>query len=391
MTRRKTDDTKKEAQEVGESLRAVMEEAGVSEGTVTCYVKDDTGDDLYLDRVGVDRLAGDVLHYLQKRWGGGRYHLLLKDGDGQYVKGGSLHFNVAGPPKWGDHGESDRLRELEERIQERTNDGKADPVVMMMFQTMREELRDLRSSSRSSGPDPLELMLKYQALGQERTDRLLELMLTTKKEDRDPMETVGALLGMAVQLKELGDSGGSGLDKVIGELATPLGRFFTSQADAADVSNKLAAGVGAAHPNPPEVPKLSPPKNPPAWYPLMQRFIPQLLKWARSGTDPELRAALVLEELPDRFLGPIHEQLKRGDEFAAEFLSAVPEAQDVREWFGVFFAAMLEGLDEMWVPDDEEGAAQEGAQEEEGAADTGLEEHDAEGSPAASVDQGDAD
>lgn len=352
---RRGSDQETATQDVGEALRAVMDEAGVSEGSVTCYRKSETtGKEEYLDRVGADLLADDVLGYLKRRWGGGSFRLVLRDGGGVYVKGGNLHFDIAGAPKV-EGPEDDRLQELERRLQEAAESkGGPDPLMMMMFQTMRDELRELRRRPQETGKGPAELAVELMTAMQASNAPILEALLSRDRDGPDPMEQVSQILGMAVQLKELSGEG-SGMDKVIGQLANPLGQFFQAQADGARHSIAQAAAGDNGDPNTRALPTMTRPTDAPAWYPLLERSIPQLLKWAQDGMDPELRADLVLEELPDRYLGPIHETLQR-PEFTAEFLAAVPQAQDVREWFGKFFSRILEGLEAMWEPELEEGA-----------------------------------
>lgn len=99
--------------------------------------------------------------------------------------------------------------------------------------------------------------------------------------------------------------------------------------------------------NPPPSPAPSP-NGRPAWYPVLERAIPQLVAWARAGKDPELRADLVIDDLPDHLLGPVHEQLERGDNFLTEFFEHVPPAGDFRVWFGTFFQRLRFDLDTMY-------------------------------------------
>lgn len=372
--RRQTDEQK--AQELAVGLRRIMEEAGVSEGTATVYRKVPGADEQYLDKIGVDVLEHDVLETLKARFGGGRYHILLRDQHGDYVKGGSLHFNIAGEPK--DAG--DRMEQLEQKLTEQlekvAGDGKGmDPVTRVMIDTMREQMRELRAElrSRQAAPqaDPMQTAVALMAALQNANQPILEALLSRAEERRDPLEE---LTRMAQLVQLLKDDSGGGMDAIAKQLASPLGKLLEGAAGQTPVTQQQPPG-GAPMQNPPDPDR-------PAWWPVFGRAVPQLLEWAKAGKDPELRADFVLDELPDEYLGPVYEQLSRGDVFMEEFLAAVPAARPHRQWFDDFFVRILAQIRpvELEQPDEDE--------EPETVVATNVEDDEAPPAPTSVVDSG---
>jgi len=236
-------------------------------------------------------------------------------------------------------------------------DGTGTPeVALMLFNTLQEQIRELRRPPEGASSAPvLELLGGMMSTMGPVLGTLVEKLMERREEPRrDPLEDMARMATIMVQLKDLSsDGGGSGMDVIARELAAPLGRVLSGVAPEpiAPPSHQIPpSGGGEPVKRTPTTSSSGKPRPP--WYPHLERMIPTLVQWAAADKDPEVRADFVLEELPDRLLGPIHELLLRGPEFAAEFFDNVPQALDYREWFGQFFGRLLEGL-EAWYQGDE--------------------------------------
>lgn len=360
----KGSDSDKATEALTSQIRSVLEAAGVSAGVAEVWRKLPGEEKAYLDRIGIDELAVDVLGTIKSRWGGGKYHVVLRDEANTYVKGGSLTFTIAGPPVV--HGPptdevSKRFAEIEKRWEERAGKaGDASSVELMrfMFENVREQLREIRNPPAAAvQTNPLELTVGLMKVIQEANAPLVAELMKRSRDDkpRSRTEELRELLELVTLVQRLGGQKPTGMDAVVEKLADPLGKFFERAAPTSQ--------------GPPGGPMLPPgtagptaggpaPDGRPAWFPLLERALPSLVKWAHEEKDPELRADVVIEDLPDRFLAPIHEQLKRGPAFVSEFLEHVPDARAHRDWFGAFFARILEDLESMWI---EDGGTQPGA------------------------------
>jgi hypothetical protein len=342
------------ASEAARKIRELKAQLGVGGGTAQIFRLETGKRPRYLDKVGIDELAQDPHELVRSRWGGGDYQVTLRDAGNLYIEGGSVQLSIGGPPA----PEPDKFDELERKWDERVRaaqkgDASGPELVRFMFETMREQLRELRNppAAAASG-NPMEMAVAMVTAIQEANGPILEALLARKSEPaRNRTEELRELLELVTLVQGLANNGtekSSGLDRVIDKLADPLAGFFARAAP-------TTSGPPGA---PPMLPPVPPPTTPangrPAWFPLLERAIPSLLGWAKAAKDPELRADLVIDDLPDNLLGPVHEQLSRGEDFLAEFFANVPAAEASRQWFVAFFLRLRADLDTMYV-DEESG------------------------------------
>lgn len=345
------------ASEAARKIRELKSQLGVGGGTAQVFRIETGKRPTYLDKVGIDELAADPHELVRSRWGGGDYQVTLRDSSNQYIEGGSVQLTIGGPPA----PTPDRFDELQKRWDERlaaASKGEASGPELMrfMFDTMREQLRELRAPpAAAAGGNPLEMAVAMVSTIQAANAPILEALLARgnrEPKERSRTEELRELLELVTLVQGLGNGGGeksSGLDRVIDKLADPLASFFSRAAPT--TSGPPGAPPMIEPPRPPAAPAAN---GRPAWYPLLERAIPHLVAWARAEKDPELRADVVIDDLPDDMLGPVHEQLSRGDNFFTEFMANVPAAEPFRPWFGAFFQRLKFDLDTMYTEGDDE-------------------------------------
>lgn len=350
------------ASEAARKIRELKAQLGVGGGTAQIFRLETGKRPTYLDKVGIDELAQDPHELVRSRWGGGDYQVTLRDAGNLYIEGGSVQLSIGGPPA----PVPDKFDELERKWTERIaaakgGEASSPELVRFMFDTMREQLREIRNPpAGAQGANPMEMAVSMVTAIQSANAPILEALLAraNKREpERSRTEELRELLELVTLVQGLSNGGGeksSGLDRVIDKLADPLAGFFSRAAP-------TTSGPPGEPPMLPPTPKPpAPVDGRPAWYPVLERALPQLVAWARAAKEPELRADLVLDDLPDHLLGPVHEQLLRGEEFVAEFMMHVPAAEPFRPWFVAFFARLRLGLDTMYTEGDEPAAGGNG-------------------------------
>lgn len=352
-----------EPEEIPEAVLRLQEIAGTGDGNLIAYLyRKNVGDleDEFLDRVGLESLLEDPEGFLKTRYGGGRFHIRVRDGR-TFVKGGSQYLKIGGPPK--DHHEmalDSRLDALEEKWQERlkaANGGAGQPEMwFMLSQTLAELRQEIRrpQGEAVAGANPLELTIGLLETVSAAALPLI-LKIIERKDDRpDPMEQMESMLRVMTMMKEISGPPADGFGALVQTLGQPLAGLMNqhvrNQQDGTAPASTMLPPGGGARPTP------TTPENPnvprPSWYPLLQRAIPQLLTWAEQEKDPALRAAIILEDLDDAYLEPVYGELARGDAFLGEFITQVPAAVPHREWFRVFFGTIYAEM-RGWLEDGE--------------------------------------
>lgn len=143
----------------------------------------------------------------------------------------------------------------------------------------------------------------------------------------------------------------------LGKLSTPPAADPMGQVMASMLPPLVSAIGGQKQPgpmdvltNPPESPMPQetqtmhqdrPPNRPP-WDYLLSQWMPHLVRWARKDSDPELRAAFVVDEIPAEAEAVLLEQLRRGPEFVSEIVMLHPEIRPWKEWLRRFVVAMAD-------------------------------------------------
>lgn len=357
-----TPEEREERKELADKLKALSEASGAGGGRAEILRKlPGKSRPQYEGQVALDDLVRDPYELVRELYGGGDFQITVRDRNGDYQKGGSFQLSIAGAPK----SKADKLEELERKLEEAQRaDRAADPMTALLLQTMLEQIREGRKGD--GGANVAEIIT---AVGAIAAPVITALLNRPQPEPTDPLEQVHRLAEVMQVLQGMNGGNRSALERAVDNLSGPLGQFFSSASSTAGAAGLLP------RPNPPNGAEPMAKKFPdgaPEWWPLVERVVPQLLRWAANGNDAELRADLVLEEVPDDYLPVLHAQLQRGDEFRAEFFRMVPAAQEHREWFVDFFDRMHVELDAMWVPLEDE--LEEGELEERDAAELGTQE-----------------
>lgn len=350
-----------ELQEQAHHMRHMAQEAGAAGGKASIFRREvvngrpTTGGDKFLETVPTRQIWDSVYEYLSETFGGGFYRVCLKDENGDFVSGcGRLYYDIDGPPKVpaAVTEETRKLDELEKRIAEMTEKGSnASPpdMMRMLLEVTREQLRELRNPPAAAvSANPLEMAAALVGSLQASQAPLLTALIERASQPApDMMAQMKGMAEMMLTLRELtgGNGNGGGWATVADRLADPLGKLVEQH-----VSNQAA---GTAPPstmgqptmtNPPnQVQGSQPPQGPP-WLQMMAPYLPQLLRYAKLGRDPNVIADFVAEELPAQHLGLIYQTLS-DPSFPDTFVQHVPPAGEHVEWFTEFFGRVLEWIE----------------------------------------------
>lgn len=354
--------------------------------TVSVYRVPKSGRREFLETLEADFLAGDPLGEIKKQFGGGKYHLQVRVNG--TIKAGYTEY-IAGPPKPMDPepepepeaGPEDPEKErLRRELEEMKREARELPMMELMgklLETMQEIKRDLRNPpAQAQGQNPAEMALSIMGHVQDQTRPYLEALLERSR-SHDPAELMieGFKRGMDVteRLRE-----GDNYSSVIREIGRPLVETLQksvnrdSEVDlsprrrgghrpraGAPAAGAVGAGTPTGTPDTGHEPE-------PDWYECFKPVIPKLISWARSGSNPELRARLILEDVPDQLFNPLARAL-RSDDFLQEFIEYVPEGAGLEDWFRIFFDELRAGIryeDEPPVQTDQEPRAEPDPQDE---------------------------
>lgn len=334
--------------DVVQELMDILGAPDAQGGKVQVYRKRIGKRDQYLDQLEAEGMRDDPLGMIREQFGGGEFVLVLRDSNARYVPNGRLQVAIAGPKKDFDRearnapdledDDDERLRVLEERFERRLQEARG----MSSGEAMREllrEIRELRAAVRNPPPgaeqaNPADMALSMVQAMQTATAPLLTALLE-RKEER-PMDT---FLEAVKLVRELGaPPADNGFGSVLREVAQPFSRLVNAHVSRQEQAMQPNPPAGAAAPAGAEPDR-------PSWWPTFGSAIPQLLGWAAAGKSPEVYADFLVEEVPDHLLGPIYEEVSRGDDFIREFHAAVPAAANHADWFARLFARMLEQIE----------------------------------------------
>lgn len=333
-------ETRSTAAVLADDFRALLDSRGTDDGHAQLFRKVQGAEDDYLEQIPTRSLRPNPLEVVKARHGGGSYRMILRDGEGKYIKGGSFHFSIAGPPKSkreeeldAREEEEDRLRDLERMMREKAADASTGDLVRFMMEEMREIRRDMRRPPpEAAGGNFMEMAVSLASTIQASQAPLVQHLLERQNNVADQLETMKALLEVA---QSLGGGGGGGdpMSSIARTLAPSLAGLLNQHVE-------MQGGrppVTTANPNPPPGPAL------PAWAQHLAPHMPTLLEWARDAKNPELHGAFVLDHLPDEHLDAIYAQLTR-DGYLEEVVQVFPAAAQHRAWFDLFFREIRDGL-----------------------------------------------
>lgn len=344
----KETETQEKEKEPRNDLDQLLEEFGGKEARVTLYRIRGT-QAVFLETVDGSLLVGDALGGIREMFGGGRFRIQIRKG-GQIQK--TTTVTIAGRPKPhpeeeveeepqpeaaptpGLETEVERLRrELDEKTEELRQRDTADLIA-----GLRRELQAIRDDVRRPPEDaekvnPLELAVSLTSTFTQATQPYLAALL----ERKPPEPSFDNMIDLFGRMLEAADRARSGNEYagVIRDVGKPLVETIGKAVEQkAGWGSPLATdGVPMARPNPPG----------PTWQQVFGPHVETMVKWASLQVDAELRADVVLEELPDPYLDVVGRSVHR-DGFLEEFLAAVPQGAPYRDWFARFFGRLREEL-----------------------------------------------
>lgn len=355
----------------GSDLEAILDElGGPTEVRISVYrAQARGGQPAFLETIGAP-LDRDVSQAIRDRFGGGQYQLQFRLVDEGGIKR-QRHLTIAGPPKphpeeepeEDQEGEETRARAQEEesevqrlrrKLEEKTEELR-EAKTMDLISGLAREVASLKEELRNppreaEGQNPAELALSILGAVQAQTQPYLQALLERKEPEPTAETMMDAFfrgLEAANQLQSGNEYAG-----VIREVGKPLVGLLGQAIEQGRVPTMGGADPTMARPNPPDVAP-----NPEPWQRMIAPYVPHLMKWAQLGSDPEMRARLVLEEIPDAQLDQLAEAVYQ-DGFLEEFLAAVPAAQPHRPWFSMFYGELRDGMDDIYTR--EEDAQEEG-------------------------------
>jgi hypothetical protein len=284
--------------------------------------------------------AGDVsLDELRDEFGGGDFWLKPTDERGRVMGGGTV--TIDGPARGADAPRKRPRRGEDLEDEPAPPPGPAPGVAELLTAVvgMQRELKGVLQELRAphpgyQGQNPAELFTSL--IGA--VDTMLkpyrdQLMAPRGDPDRDRMDDFlrGLELGRGL------GAGGSGIGDIAARAFLPLMERLNANGGPMPTANPDPAAAAAAPPT------VAPVHHDKLWARVVGPRLGELLSWAGAGLNPELRAELVLEEIPPVYYGAILAELERPRMFA-EFLEGVPAAVPVRAWFERFFGSVRELL-----------------------------------------------
>lgn len=313
-----------------EEIEGILAELGpteLREWKVSIY-RASVGGEQYLETWTADAFS---LEALRARFGGGRYVLRVLRPSGRYHV--QRRVQIAGRPKDPESSE-DSDSETPDRVDT------LEAAVRHLTERFERFYEDMRHPDQFQAVDPLALATSMVGAVQEATRPVQELLLerarSSAEHERSMFDVFSQGIELALQLKSEHEGERNPYDKVIARAIEPLAKLV-DRASAPGTGGPEQTSNLPATSDMIRYDRLPDPDDPPRWTRFVGRYLPQLVGWASRGTNPELRAALLAEELGAGHLRPVLSELTR-DGFREEFFRAVPDAAEWREWFSDFFA-----------------------------------------------------
>jgi len=279
---------------------------------------------------------------IKEEWGGGKYQVRVRRRTGAAIKAISVPLSGA------------RLaREGEAPAAVISSGSVADTSRLERLEAAVSKLVEVVSSSRHGGTD--QIVGLAQAMAQAQAP-LLAALASAKAPAATDLGAFGAMLLKAIELGRdtaSGSSNGGGYGDVIEGLGRPLfqliARGMNADAQPALELNPPANGAGPEASSPGELPPGAP-----GWLTQLRPVLPQLLQLAQMHGDVHYWAGHIVDEADAPTLEWVRAELARREQFEGEFYSWVPAAVPLREWFGRFWTAIGEELEELAKLDSEE-------------------------------------
>jgi len=298
-----------------EILRNLVDGWGEQAGFVEVYRFAKKGGRQYLTRYDAQEFD---LNLLQEEHGGGKYQVRLSTAKRKYL--GAQTVEIYGAP-------------LEV---EKTPEGAG---LVELFEKGQAEVRAMieavknppeAAEGKSVLENTLALLTAFQAMQAPYMEALLDKGRPKELSSKDMIDLLMQGINMGKEISPEADPYAG----VVNAFLPPLTKV-------------LAEGgrdPSTPQPNPPgERPRPVETVPRPPWALLLAPELPRLQKWASGGKDVELRAAVILDDLPEQAVPLLIEQLERGEEFVQEFFALFPATRPFGEWYRVLFRTIVEG------------------------------------------------
>lgn len=340
------------------------------------YRKDsESGEERWLGKVASSIVSNE---YIAKRWGGGEYRVQHRkpNATGKMVYGSQETYKIdpsvkpepmtteadGTPVKLGGGSHIDAIMEA----------GVMSLITQMQNNntTQMEMVRSMMSDRGGSKLDwvallaavsPILIAIIERTGGKKDTVELAKEIADMSRDKSAPAGSMKDMLGSLKEMLEISDlmrGGGGGDDRSTGErlLEAALPKFM-EMAERMGPSPQ-AGGVPVAPPTSPAQLSAGAPKPElPVWTTFVSKKVPQWIRLAQMDKDPELYAALEVDNMPPVFMGTLRQFMRRDDAIDLVF-TAFPALQEYDEWAREFFdeirALVLgEEIDEEEELDDE--------------------------------------
>ncbi len=272
--------------------------------------------------------AGEFsLEYIKQEYGGGNYRGKIYGKDGLYIK----HFSFSIDSRFKPPVKETKVISLTPEPNSELSEIKA------LIQGQNEIMRLMIEQNKPSQSDPLQMMVQmatiFTGLNKPKQDVGFEQMFSVLKE--------GIKMG---QVSEGGDS----YLPVLEGLGKPLIELLSKQNEQAEnVLSKVNGNIPLT-PNPatktnPIKEKINERMQVNNINDYIKVYIPQFLNLSSKGKDPILYAALMLDQLPDKFVDDLAEFV-HGENTFEKLLILNPDVKNHESWFQSFILQLKENL-----------------------------------------------
>lgn len=247
---------------------------------------------------------------------------------------GRVGLAIAGPPKSedpdGTKGELARERKAREAAEDRAREAekaRGEDRIAAALGEIRDFMREVRNPPpQAATADPFKMAVELVTHLSDRMEPHVQQL--PQAPVTDPMAITTAILEtfrMGMEMGAMGSGEGGGYMDVINRLGMPLMRILDRMSGGNGAVEMVTAGDGAQGAPQPEAPQTL--KD------VLAQWTPTITTWAASGANPELRADLVVDELPDTWLDELEGLLRtEGAGAITRVLGWFPDLMPHRVW-----------------------------------------------------------
>lgn len=395
-----------ETEEVTEEERIANEQIEAASGTMPkaaeaiIYRYGEDGKEGLLDTVAAGLITAE---YISREYGGGKYRIQFRkpNATGKMTFGPQKEFDIdrsipSQPPKWarraaihnpdgsvvggasGREGSSSTL----------------DAMMLSMFQQQTSFIQTLQSE-RGSKPSvdwstiipaatgllstlvtvmmsrkstieemaPLLALMKSEKSPHELALEIAKMASDSRAPSSNIKETLETLTLMREAMGDLGGEKRSTMDSLLEHIAPKALEIIAQAQSSQGASSQAPAGAGGrGAPEPAHLPagtEHTGGGGDSMWQKMLSAHIPQVVKLAQAGRDPETYAEVFLDNFPSNFYGLLDQFLARPT-LVEDVLTAYPVLEPYREWATTYLLAIRDmrlGVEEESGEVSEEGGA----------------------------------